>query len=351
MKTRLLLVAFVASVALAVHPAQAAVTCFSAPGGDYDITTSIYLTQTGEVFIEAGGTMASTAQVDDGATIWVDGVQVMFSDHSIRDASQSAVNALWDVVLGAGPHTIRTQVVGNGSFSGANNTYSYIRLEDEPGPYDQQTITNITNAYEAADTALQEEMTTLLQNAETDLQNQIDATNANVTDLQSQLNALVQQVQENQSDDEAAISQLEQQIAALQSGQTDLQNQLERLTDLEQAHEAALQQEIDSVSSRVTVLSNTTATKSSLGTSNALIYGAAGVGATGTGIGAYLLASGHDQPELDNRDALASGSAASPAPDDGGRINVFDNSSPPASDDGSTDTPASDSSTPTPDQP
>ncbi len=331
MKTKALLSASLLLLAFALGPARAAVTYFYAPGGNFDQTQPITLTQTGEVFIETGGSISSNYQVDSGATIWVDGVQVIFSDHSIRDGSQSAVNALWDVVLPAGDHTIRTSVVGSAA-GAANNTYSYIRLEDEVGPYDQEMITNITNAYEEADTALQEEMTTLIQNAETDLQNQIDATNANVTQLQDQLTALTQQVetiQQNQSGDEATIAQLQQEISAdegliaeLQAGQSGLQGQLQTLTDLVQAHLAALQAEIDSVSGQVTVLSNTTARKSSLTTSNDLIYGAAGVGAAGLGVGVYLLSSRHAPPDLDD-------AAMPPSTDDhGDNPTVFDNSPP-----------------------
>jgi predicted nucleic acid-binding Zn-ribbon protein len=327
MKNRLLFIAGII-LALGLVSSRAAVTYFYAPGGDLDQTTPITLTHTGEVFIETGGSISSSSQMDSGATIWVDGVQVIFSDHSVRDGSQTAVNALWDVVLPAGPHTIRTAVTGTAAGS-ANNTYSYIRLEDEIGPDDQQTITNITNAYEAADTALQEAMTTLINNAVSDLQNEINATNGNVTQLQEQITALTQQVttiQQNQSADEATIAQLQKEIADdeavivnLQAGQADLQNQLRTLTDLIQAHIAALQAEINSVSSQVTVLAGTTSRK--LNSSNTLIYGAAGIGAAGLGVGTYILVSRPSAPA-----ALDVGMA--PADDTGSEGAVFDNAPP-----------------------
>ncbi len=282
-------------LSLGIATSHADLTYFYSPGGAFNQSTPITLTQTGEVYIEAGGTIASTSQVDSGVTIWVDGAQVMYSDHSVRDSSQTAVIAIWDVVLPAGPHTIEAAVTAPAG--AANNTFFYIDLKDEAGPYDQEVITNITNAYEEADTELQSQMTTLIQNAETDLQNQINATNGNVTQLQQQLTALTQQVstmQGNQSNDEAAIAQLQQQITAdevsitaLLGQVSDLQTQLQNLSNLQQASIASLQAQLQALSGQVTVLSNTTAQKSSLNTDSYLLCGAGALGAGGLGFGLY----------------------------------------------------------------
>ncbi len=280
---------------LAVAASHAEVVDFYAPGGVFDQTVPITLTQTGNVYIEAGGTIASTSQGPAGATIWVDGVEVTFSNHSVTDASQTAVVAIWAVVLSAGSHTIEASVTAPEGY--ASNTFFYIDMMDEPGAYDQEEVTDITNAYEAADTELQSQMTTLIQNAETDLQNQINTTDGNVTELQQQLATLTQQVstmQANQSTDEAAIAQLQEQITEDEASITsllgqvsDLESQLQNLSNLEQANIASLQTQVQSLSGQVTGLGSTAASKSSLDTDSYLLYGAGALGAGALGFGIY----------------------------------------------------------------
>jgi hypothetical protein len=301
-----------------VSGAAAQQTLFFAPGGAFTQTNTITLTQAGEVLIETGGTIASTSQVDSGATIWVDGAQVSYSDHSVRDASQTAVLAFWDTTLAAGTHTIETSVTAPAG--GASNTFIYICEENELGAVDQEVVSEITNEYQAADSQLQSDLTTLIQNTENQLQSQINTTNGNVTQLQQQLTALTQQLstlQGNQSTDEGTITQLQQQIAADESAIATLQaqgaaqqTQLQALTEAEDSHYSTLESQLNSLSGQVTNLSNTSVRKSSLNTY--LLYGAAGAGATGLGLGAYSL--------FFNQTSLGTSPVSSPA--DSGLLDV-----------------------------
>lgn len=146
--------------------------------------------------------------------------------------------------------------------------------------------------YQSADTALQTQLTTLIQNTAADLQNQIDAANASITQLQQDLAQQLTALQNTQANDEAAISALQQRIstdesaiAALQAQAGTQQNQLQILANAEAAHYATVEAQIGSLSTQVSTLNNTTVRKSNVNTY--LLYGGAAVGAGGLGFGIY----------------------------------------------------------------
>lgn len=277
-------------LALPFSPARAAITYFYEMGGDFTRVDTITLTQTGPVFVQTGGNITTLNQSGPGVCyIYIDGAYAAEGDHSIRDASTTTTEAVYQAVLGPGNHTIQTSIA---SGAGSSSSYTYIRLENEAGPLDQTTINQITQLYQSADTALQTQLTTLIQNTAADLQNQIDAANASITQLQQDLAQQLTALQNTQANDEAAISALQQRIstdesaiAALQAQAGTQQNQLQILANAEAAHYATVEAQIGSLSTQVSTLNNTTVRKSNVNTY--LLYGGAAVGAGGLGFGIY----------------------------------------------------------------